>query len=81
MQDAPGPLAEAHQEGPVEAEALADALDVGRRRLVARDHGGRVARRDVKQAEDEQRDDRHHGDRREDAAEDVAYHGSTLLMV
>ena len=37
MQDVPGPIAELDEEGPVEPEALADALDIGRRRLVARD--------------------------------------------
>ena len=39
----PDPLAEADEEGPVEPEVLADALDVGRRRLVAGDHRGGVA--------------------------------------
>ena len=65
-------LAELDQEGPVEPEALADALDVGGRRLIAGDHRGRIARRDVEQAEHEQRDHRHDGDGREDASDDVA---------
>ena len=39
---------ELHQERPVEPEVLADALDVGGRRLVAGDHRGRIARRDVR---------------------------------
>ena len=67
-------LAELDQERPVEAEALADALDVGRARLVAGDHRGRIARRDVEQAEHEQRDDPHHGDGRENAPEDIREH-------
>ncbi len=41
-------------EGPVEAEAAADLLDVLRGRLVAGDDGGRIAWCDVEQAEDEQ---------------------------
>ena len=44
------------------------------RRLVARDHRGRIARRDVEQAEHEQRDDRHHGNGREDTPDDVGEH-------
>ena len=78
MQDLPGPFAEADEERPVEAEALADLLDVLRRGLVAGDHGGRIARRDVEQAEHEQGDDRHHGDRRQDAPDDVSEHRACL---
>ena len=44
--DLPQPLAEPHQERPVEAERGADALDVGGRRLVAGDDRGRIARRE-----------------------------------
>ena len=71
-------VAEPDQERPVEAEALANALDVGRARLVAGDHRRRIARRDVEQAEHEQRDDRHHGDGREDAPEDIREHVGLL---
>ena len=74
MQDVPDPAPELDQERPVEAEALANALDVGGARLVAGDHRGRIARRDVEQAEDEQRDDRHHRQGREDAPEDIGEH-------
>ena len=41
-----------------------------RRGLVAGDHRGRIARRDVEQAEDEQRDDRHDGDGRQNAPDE-----------
>src|SRR6266700_4161931 len=74
VQDAPDPRAELDQERLVEAEALANALDVGGARLVARDHRRRIARRDVEQTEDEQRDDRHHGQGREYAPQDVREH-------
>ncbi len=74
MQDAPDPASELDQERTVEAEALADPLHVGRACLIARDHRRRIARRDVEQAEHEQRDDRHHGQRREDSPEDVGQH-------
>ncbi len=57
MQHVPEPAAEADKERPVEAERGADALDSLGRRLVAGDHRRRIARRDVEQAEDEQRDD------------------------
>ncbi len=74
MQDAPDPASELDQERPVEAEALPDALHILRTRLVARDHHGRIARRDVEQAEHEQRDDRHDWQGRDDATEDVGEH-------
>jgi hypothetical protein len=61
-------------EVPVEAEALANTLDVGGARLVACDHHGRIARRDVEQAEDEQRDDRHDRQGRENAPENIGEH-------
>ena len=74
MQDVPEPGPELDQKRPVEAEALANALDVGGARLVAGDHRRRIARRDVEQAEDEQRDDPHHGQGRENAPEDIREH-------
>ena len=74
MQDVPEPAPELDQKRPVETEALADALDVGGARLIARDHRGRIARRDVEQAEDEQRHDRHHWHGRENAPEDIRDH-------
>ena len=72
---------ELHQERPVEAEALADALDVLRRRLVAGDHRGRVARRDEQQAEHEQRDHHHHRDGRQNTPDDEGEHAPTLPPV
>jgi hypothetical protein len=42
------------EEGPVEAEALADLLHVVGGGLIAGDDGGRIAGRDVEQREDEQ---------------------------
>ena len=74
VQDAPEPAPELDQERPVEAEALANALNVGGARLVAGDHRRRIARRDVEQAEHEQRDDRHHRHGRQNAPEDIREH-------
>ena len=74
MQDVPEPAPELDQKRPIEAEALANPLDVGGARLVARDHRRRIARRDVEQTEDEQRDDRHHRDGRENAPQDIREH-------
>src|SRR5580704_13637138 len=56
----PEPFAEADKKWPVKTEALANALDIGRCGLVARNHRRRIARRNVEQAENEQRNDRHH---------------------
>src|SRR5437588_9313004 len=78
MHDLPDPLAEADQEWPIEAEALANAFHVSRRCLIAGDHCRGVARCDVEEAEDEQRDHRHHRDGRHDAPDDVAQHALTL---
>ena len=74
VEDVPEPFAEADEEGAVEAEADADAFDVGRAGLVAGDDGGRVAGGDVEKAEDEECDDPHDGDRRDDATGDVVEH-------
>ncbi len=74
VQDVPEPAPELDQKRPVEAEALANPLNVRRARLVAGDHRRRIARRDVEQTEDEQRDDRHHGQGRENAPEDIRDH-------
>ncbi len=74
MQDVPDPAAELDQKRPVEAEALADTLNVVGARLVARDHRRRIARRDVEQTENEQRDDRHHRQGRENAPHDIRDH-------
>src|SRR5215472_2437158 len=76
MEDMPEPFAEADQERAVKAEALADALNVRRRRLVAGDHCGGVARRDVEEAENEQGNQRHHRHGRRDTPNDVAEHRS-----
>jgi hypothetical protein len=78
VQDMPDPAPELHQKRPVEAEALAYALNVGRARLIASDHRGRIARRDVEQAEDEQRDDPHHGQGREYAPQNIRDHVGLL---
>jgi hypothetical protein len=74
VQDSPQPGPELHQKRLVETEALANPLNVGGARLIARDHRGGIARRDVKQTEDEKRDDRHHGQRRQDTPEDIRDH-------
>ena len=68
------PFAEADQIGAVEPEALADALDIGGRGLVAGDDGRRVARRDIEEREDEQRHESHDGDRRDDTSDDKSEH-------
>src|SRR5215831_11261960 len=78
MEDLPAPFAEPDQERPVETKAGADALDVGRGRLVAGDHRGRIAGRDVEEAEYEECHDRHHRDGREDTADDVGQHSLML---
>ncbi len=74
MQDTPEPGPELDQKRPVEPEALANTLNVGGTRLVARDNRRRIARRDVEQTEHEQRDDRHHRHGRENAPEDIRDH-------
>ncbi len=71
VQDVPEPSAELYQKRPVEAEALANTLDVGGACLVARNDRRRIARCDVEQTEDEQRDDRHDRNGRENAPEDI----------
>ncbi len=73
----PGP--ELHQKRLVETEGSGESAQRRRARLIARDHRRRISRRDVKQAEDEKRDDRHHGHGRENTPEDVGNHlGSPL---
>ena len=74
MQDAPDPASELDQEGPVEAEALADALHILRACLIARNHHGGITRRDVEQAEHEQCNNRHHRQGGDDAPEDIGEH-------
>ncbi len=78
VQDLPDPFAEADQERPVEAEALADTRDIGGARLVAGDDRRRIARRDVEQAEHEQRHHAHDRDGCRDASNDVSEHGRNL---
>ena len=80
MQDAPGPIAELDEEGPFEAEALADALDIGGRRLIAGDDGGGIAGRDIEEAEDEERHHRHHRDGGKNAPCHIAAHGAKAFM-
>ena len=74
VQNAPDPASELDQERTVETQTLANALHILRARLVARDHHGGITRRDVEQAEHEQRDDCHHRQGRDDATEDVREH-------
>ncbi len=74
VENLPAPLAEPDQERPVEAKARPDARDIVRCRLVAGDHRGRIAGRDVEEAKHEQRNHRHHRDGGEDAADDVVQH-------
>src|SRR4029453_2286380 len=54
-------------------------LDVGGARLGARDHHRRITRRDLEQAEDEQRDDLHHRYCRKKAPEDIGQHADSPL--
>ena len=75
VKDLQGPFGKAHEKWPIEAEAAPDALDVLRRGLVAGNNGGRIARRNVKQGEDEQGDERHDGDGCEHTPDDKAQHG------
>ncbi len=74
MQDTPEPGPELDQKRPVEAEALANPLNVGGACLIAGDHRRRIARRDVEQAEDEHRDDPHDGQGRENTPQDIREH-------
>ena len=78
VKDLPEPFTEPDQKRPVEPEAHADARDVVRGSLVARDHRRRVAGRDVEQAEHEQRHHHHHRDGGHDAPDDVAQHIAML---
>jgi hypothetical protein len=78
VRDLPHPFPEPDQERAVEAEACPDALDVGGRCLIAGDHRGGIARRDVEQAEHEQRHHRHHRDGREEPPEDEVEHGGMI---
>src|SRR5262249_16114505 len=70
----PHPLPARRQERPLDPGALADGLEGRRRRLVAGNPRRGIARRDVEQAEHEQRDHRHHGDGRENPPDDVGEH-------
>ena len=80
LQDTPRPFAEAFQERAIEPERRSDSLDVFRRRLIAGDDDGGIARRDVEQAEDEQGNDPHDRDRRYDAPNDEAEHVSPAFL-
>ena len=55
-QHAADPAHELHGQGIVEAELLADGVDLHLRRVVAGDDGGGIAGRQVQQQEDEHRD-------------------------
>ena len=74
VHDLPQPFAEAHQERPVQSERGTDTLHVGGRGLVARDDRGRIAGREIEQAEHEERDDEHHRDGGKDASCGVGKH-------
>jgi hypothetical protein len=78
VQQPPRPFGELHQERPVEPEVLPDTLDIGRRRLIACDHRGRIARRDEQQTEHEQRDHHHDRDGRQNTPDDVGEHAPSL---
>src|SRR5882762_10033032 len=58
----------------VKIELGADAKDVLDRRGVAGNDRRRVARAQIEQREDEDRDHRHHRDRRENAPDDIGEH-------
>jgi hypothetical protein len=79
VQDMPEPGPEPDQKRLVEPQTLANTLDVGGARLVARDHHRRITRRDVEQAEDEQRDDCHHWHGRKNAPQDIGQHVASPL--
>jgi hypothetical protein len=73
-QHAPEPAAEAPQERLVEPELVMDARNILGRRDVTGDHRGGIARGDVEQREDEDRDHPHDRDGREKTANDIGEH-------
>ena len=76
----PDPLAEAHQEGTVEAERGADALDVGGGRLIAGDDRRRVAGSDVEQTEYEQRHHQHYRNGGQNTPGGIGKHDLVVLL-
>ena len=74
MQDLPQPLAEPHEERPIQTQRGTDALDIGGRGLIAGDDRGGIAGREIQQAEHEERDDEHHRDGGQDAPRGVGKH-------
>ncbi len=62
------------------AERGADLFELFRRRVVAGQDRGRIARRQPQQQEHEQRNHAHHGDGGEDAAKQISEHFGPLQM-
>ena len=68
------PIDELQEDRLVQPELGADFLDLLGGRVVARDHGGRIAGREAQQQEHDQRHHAHHRDGGEDALEDEGEH-------
>ncbi len=64
-----------HDDRPVDAEILADLLELAFRRLVAGDHAGGIAGRHEEQEEDEGRQDEEHAGTEADTAGKKTDHG------
>ena len=74
MGHAGDPDRELFEHRPVEPELGADGGDLGNRRIIAGDDGRGIAGRKAQQEEHEHGDHAHHGDRRQQPAEDVREH-------
>ena len=72
------PAHELHGQRIVEAELLADGVDLHLSGVVADDDRGRVARRQMQQQENEDRDGRHDQHGREQSADDEGQHARSL---
>jgi len=81
VQYVPQPVAEAHQERPVEPERRTDAVDIRGRRLVPRNDRRRVTGREIEQAEHEEGNGQHHRDGGEDASDSVGEHVSLVPSI
>jgi len=75
MQQPPEPGAELPPKWLIEPEMRADLCDLVGGRVVAREHRGRVARRQVQQQKDADRDHQHHRYGRGQPADDVGEQG------
>ena len=80
LDHAEGPAPELHQQRIVEPEPLADGDDLLRRRVIAGDDRGRIARRKMQEQEDEDADERHHQEGRCEAMGEIAEHPSVGLL-